>query len=267
MIKSTDGRDVMALIDQLVTSSVLTHLHKDVLSKTDYALFSAGARVISSLTSRTLELSPTSLHRRFLAFVTGHGYAIGRPPVTALHHDVQNGFCWPFEGSQGQLGVMLAAPVKVESVTVDHVPKEVAMDVRSAPKDMEVWALVEGEQNVRKLKEWRERKREAAREQGQEEEEEMMPYPPSLPLQPEYIRLANFTYDLDGPSHIQNFPVEKDIQELGLDFGVVVLMVKSNWGQTGFTCLYRFRVHGTRLEAPGLATSEGAETTATESNP
>ena len=259
-LKSADGQDITALLDQMITTSVLTHLHKDVLSIPDYALFSAGARWIPSLTSPTLELRPPTLPSQLLAFVTGHGYALGRPPVTALHHDVQNGFCWPFPGSQGHLGVQLAAPVKVESVSVDHVPKEVAFDVRSAPRDMEVWGLVEGEENVRKVKEWREMKEatrsSSSREAEEEEEEE---YPAILPRQPAYIRLANFAYDVDGPSHVQNFPVSDEIKEMGLDFGVVVLMVKSNWGRRDFTCLYRFRVHGSRLQPEPASLVDGGD--------
>ena len=253
-LKSADGQDITALLDQMITTSVLTHLHKDVLSIPDYALFSAGARWIPSLTSPTLEISPQTLPSQVLAFITGHGYALGRPPVTALHHDVQNGFCWPFPGSQGHLGVKLAAPVKVESVSVDHVPKEIAFDVRSAPREMEVWGLVEGSENERKLKEWREMK-EAIRSSSEAEEEEE--YPSILPRQPAYIRLADFTYDVDGPSHVQNFPVSDKIKEMGLDFGVVVLMVKSNWGRREFTCLYRFRVHGSRLQPEPASLVDG----------
>ncbi|KAF8716375.1 hypothetical protein AX14_007095 [Amanita brunnescens Koide BX004] len=254
-LKSADGQDITALLDQMITTSVLTHLHKDVLSIPDYALFSAGARVIPSLTSATLELSPRTVSSQLVAFVTGHGYALGRPPVTALHHDVQNGFCWPFPGSEGHLGVQLAAPVKVESVSVDHVPKEVAFDVRSAPREMEVWALVEGEENVTRLKEWREMKASS----GEAKEEEEHPYPAMLPRQPEYIRLADFTYDVDGPSYVQNFPVSDEIKDMGLNFGVVVLVVKNNWGRRDFTCLYRFRVHGSRVQPePALADDGGA---------
>lgn len=239
----------------MITTSILTHLHQDVLAIPDYALFSAGARVILSLTSPTLELSPPTLPSQVLAFFTGHGYALGRPPVTALHHDVQNGFCWPFPGSEGHLGVSLAAPIKVESVTVDHVPRNIAFDVRSAPKEMEVWGLVEGQENIRKLKEWKEAK-ESADEEGAAEE---YSYPSILPHQPEYVRLANFTYDVDGPSHIQNFPVSDEITEIGLDFGVVVLLVKSNWGREDFTCLYRFRVHGSRVPPEAAPLADGVE--------
>ncbi|KAF8627047.1 hypothetical protein AX17_006387 [Amanita inopinata Kibby_2008] len=268
-IKSSDGQDIMGLLNQMITTSVLTHLHKDAIARPDYALYSAGARVIPSLTSQTLELRPPTLGSRFLGFVSGHGYAMGRPPVTALHHEVQNGFCWPFAGSKGQLGVSLAAVVLVDSVTIDHVPKEVAFDVRSAPKDMEVWGLVEGEDNIRKVKEWRERKaseREQRRQQqsegkGQGEEQEVeqeeVEYPPTLPKFPGYIRLANFTYDIEGGSHVQTFPVSDEVREMGVDFAVMVLMVKDNWGREDLTCLYRFRVHGTKAEPAGEQEVEG----------
>ncbi|KAF8349168.1 hypothetical protein F5887DRAFT_949732, partial [Amanita rubescens] len=252
-LKSSDGQDITELLDQMITTSILTHLHQDVLAIPDYALFSAGARVILSLTSPTLEVSPPTLPSQVLAFFTGHGYALGRPPVTALHHDLQNGFCWPFPGSQGHLGVSLAAPIRVESVTVDHVPRNIAFDVRSAPKEMEVWGLVEGVENMRRLKEWRETK------ESPDNEEEEYPYPSILPHQPEYVRVANFTYDMDGPSHIQNFPVSDEITEIGLDFGVVVLLVKSNWGREDFTCLYRFRVHGSRAPPDSVPLEDGSE--------
>ncbi|PFH47955.1 hypothetical protein AMATHDRAFT_42594 [Amanita thiersii Skay4041] len=268
VIKSSDGQDITELLDQMVTSSVLTHVGKDILGKPDYALFSGGARVIPSLTSATLEFTrPRTLVGWVTGFLSNTGYAIGRPPVTALHHEVQNGMCWPFAGGSGQLGVALAKPVVVESVTVDHVPKEVAYDLNSAPKEMEVWALVEGAENVRKwreVKEMREEERRVRAESDQDAVVEDEPeYPPILPKGPEYIRIANFTYDIGAGIHVQNFPVAEDVKGLGMDFGVVLLVVKSNWGRE-YTCLYRFRVHGQPLEVVNdsevpVAESEGED--------
>ena len=65
----------------------------------------------------------------------------------SLHciHEVQNGHCWAFAGGgEGQLGVALASPILMEEVTVDHVAKSIAFDMRSAPRQMEVWGLDEG---------------------------------------------------------------------------------------------------------------------------
>jgi SUN domain-containing protein 1/2 len=238
-IKSSDGTDVTALIADLVDSATSIR-SKDTIAKPDYALHSGGARIIPSLTTPTFEIRPSTLRGQVVGLLTGNGYAIGRPPITALHHEVNNGHCWPFAGSEGQLGVALAAPTYVEEVSVDHVAKELAFDMRSAPREMEVWGMVEGQDNIARVKEWKEHA-------GGEAIVNAIEYPSTLPKDPEYIRLANFTYDVGSTRSVQTFPVDEGIRSLGVDFGIVVLRVLSNWGQGDFTCLYRFRVHGQRM--------------------
>ncbi|KAJ3907875.1 hypothetical protein F5879DRAFT_874682, partial [Lentinula edodes] len=282
-IKSTDGQDVTSLLTHLVSSAVSSAISihsKDSIARADYALHSGGARVIPSLTSDTFALrTPSTFTSQLLGLIpfsgSGFGFggpgsvAVGRPPVWALHPDITNGLCWPFPGSHGQLGIALAAPVVVDSVTIDHVAAETASKRRSAPREMEVWGLVEGRENIHKVKEWREglitqrQAKNAARERGEEQDfnhlddllgtsELDVPYPSTLPKSPTYIRLASFTYDIHSPSHIQTFPVLPYLSkygklgEAGVDFGVVVLVVRSNWGMEEYTCLYRVRVHGER---------------------
>jgi len=243
VIKSSDGQDVTVVISQLVHSAVST-LSKDMIAKADFALHSGGARVIPSLTSPTLEIKPKGFPRRLYGLVTGSGYALGRPPVTALHHELHNGHCWPFAGQEGQLGVVLAAPILVEEVTIDHLAREIAYDVRSAPRQMEVWGMVEGKDNIERLKVWKEARQSI---DGAHVDVDDVIYPKTLPKVPEYVRLANFTYDIHAVDHVQTFSVDPEIRSLGVDFGVVVLRVLSNWGVDEFTCLYRFRVHGQKL--------------------
>ncbi|KAI0635751.1 hypothetical protein C8Q77DRAFT_1051658 [Trametes polyzona] len=263
-IKSTDGQDVTSLINQLVDAAVLRN-SKDTLARVDYALHSGGAHVIPSLTSDTAEMRPSGMLSQITGLLTGgNGYAVGRPPVTALHHEIHSGHCWPFVGSQGQLGVALAAPVYITDVTIDHVAKEVTRDMRSAPRQMELWGLVEGQDNISKFLEWK-NNRAAARDEYEARGEPIPAdlvdeaYPRSLPKHPEYIRIANFTYDIHSPEFIQTFPVREDVKELGIDFGVVVLLVKSNWGRE-FTCLYRLRIHGEPVGEVPLPYPEDEET-------
>ncbi|KAG2070788.1 hypothetical protein BDR04DRAFT_1142625 [Suillus decipiens] len=250
-IKSTDGSDVTSLISQLVDNAIARYGTQDIVARPDFALHSGGARPIPHLTSSTLELRPSTLRGQILGLITGHGYEVGRSPITALHQDLHSGNCWPMAGPYGQLGVMLAFPVIISDITIDHVAKEVAFDLSTAPKDMEVWGQVEGEDNLAKVAVWR--AEQAARREAAKEADETVPeadleddYPATLPSDVLFIRLASFTYDIHAPSNIQTFPVRQEVRDLSLDFGIVALVIKDNWGKDGYTCLYRFRVHGER---------------------
>ena len=267
-IKSSDGQDVTALIHHLVDSAAST-FSQDILAKPDFALHSGGASIIPSLTSPTFEIRPQGLGSQMIGLITGNGYGIGRPPITALHHETQNGHCWPFASAEGQLGVALTSPIFIEEVTIDHVAKSIAFDMRSAPRQMEVWGLVEGKDNIARVQAWKEdlAARKEARQpthggddssDGYRDIYEVVDYPKTLPKHPEYIRLANFTYNIHSPNNVQTFPVMPEIRELGIDFGIVVLRVLNNWGRDDFTCLYRFRVHGQRIgEIPAPFSDEG----------
>lgn len=263
-IKSSDGQDVTSLIHQLVDSSVY-RLAKDVVARPDFALYSAGAQVVPGLTTQTYEIPPGGLLTQITGFFTGSGSgAIGRPPVTALHHEINPGHCWPFPGTQGQLGIKLAAPTFISDVTIDHVAKELANDRRAAPRYMELWGLVEGQDNLEKLKEWRAKREEARMGAALSDEPATVvdaepPIPASLKKWGEAVRVANFTYNIYAPDHIQTFPVPQEVQDIGIDFGVVALLIENNWGREDFTCLYRVRVHGQPLlEAPPPLSQESA---------
>jgi SUN domain-containing protein 1/2 len=152
-------------------------------------------------------------------------------------------------GSYGQLGVMLALPAVISDITIDHVAKEVAFDLGTAPRDMEVWGQVDGKDNAVKVATWRAEqaaRRGAAEEAGEPISEADIEdvYPSTLPKDVPFIRLASFTYDIHAPLNVQTFPVRQEVRDLELDFGVVALVIKNNWGKDGYTCLYRFLVHG-----------------------
>ncbi|KAF8462335.1 hypothetical protein DFH94DRAFT_788351, partial [Russula ochroleuca] len=229
-IKASDGQDVTELIGHLVDNAMARH-SKDTIAKADFALHSGGAVVIPSLTSDTHEIKPHGVRQQ--------GTPSDGPPITALHHETHVGHCWPFPGDQGQLGVTLSRVVQIEEITIDHVARDVAWDMSSAPRKMEVWGLVEGASNFAKVAAW-----DAARTNAGQE---IPMQPRSLPHSVRYVRIAQFEYDANAPNAVQTFPVEEDVRVSGMDFGIVVLRVLNNWGQS-FTCLYRFRVHGRMIE-------------------
>ena len=133
-IKSGKGEDVTSILQDLIDAALLKY-SKDTLARSDFALFSAGARVVPSITSDSLVMrQPSTLGKVLL----GRRPIEGRSPATALHPDNSVGSCWPFKGSQGQLGIMLNRRVVITDLTVEHAASELAMDISTAPRDIEV---------------------------------------------------------------------------------------------------------------------------------
>lgn len=221
--------------EQIVQRAVLAAT-KDTVARADFALYTGGGRVIPEYTSPTFSVSPVSGWRRMLGIGTVHG----RAPAVALIPDINVGNCWPFAGSQGQIAVLLSRSVKVDSVTIDHASKEVAYDLRAAPRKFAVWGLVEGADNLEKLAKYNsemEAQSIGGAEGGLSEED-------GPQFRPARILLAEFEYDITGSSHIQTFTVPDRVREAGIDIGVVVFQIRSSWGDPNYTCLYRVRVHG-----------------------
>ncbi|XP_010783482.1 SUN domain-containing protein 1-like, partial [Notothenia coriiceps] len=127
------------------------------------------------------------------------------PLLLPLQPDVQPGNCWAFRGSSGVLVLRLSMSVSPSSFSLEHVPRSLSPSGTSSSAPRDF--------RVYGL-------------QDEEEEEGKL--------------LGSFRYDQDGEA-LQTFPVT---EQNGSWFQVVELQVLSNWGNPEYTCLYRFRVHG-----------------------
>ncbi|CAG8464809.1 692_t:CDS:1 [Acaulospora morrowiae] len=265
-----------------IVSKELLVFSQDKLNLPDFALHSGGAKVMSTLTSKTYEVWPDIWYKKVFARVSGQGILRGKPPVTAISPDTHVGQCWPFPGQRGQLAVLLNRRVYVNAVTYDHVSKDVAVEVMSAPKDFEVWGIVDEGANGKgkptannELEEgddglFLESTEEecGVREDGQyvsdrennahgsqnANSKALSDLDPSLEnitsgdelklgSSPLHIFLGAFTYDINGVP-VQTFDVPSDILKHNKPIRAIIMKVKSNWGEPSYTCLYRFRVHG-----------------------
>jgi SUN domain-containing protein 1/2 len=55
---------------------------------------------------------------------------------------------------------------------------------------------------------------------------------------PDHLLLASVEYDPSADDPTQTFPIPPAIIDLGVDIGIVIFKVESNWGGD-LTCLYR----------------------------
>ncbi|NWT02342.1 SPAG4 protein, partial [Mionectes macconnelli] len=130
---------------------------------------------------------------------------------------VSPGRCWAFKGHQGQVVIKLPARVHLTAVTVQHIAKDVSPSgtVTSAPKDIAVFVSLLGTSGG------------GVDADGEEE---------SL--------LGTFTYNVEKEP-MQTFPLQDVLPPRA--FSYVKVLVKSNWGNPWYTCMYRVQVHG-RME-------------------
>jgi len=202
MITSTTSSQLTEQDVKQMISQALDTYSADKLGLADYALETAGGHIVSTRCSETYEYR-TAQFRIFGIPL----YFNSNTPRSILQPSVMPGECWAFKGSKGYVVVGLSVPIYISSVTIEHIPKSVALlNTSSAPQNFSVFALK---------------------------------HPDDIENE---VNLGNFTFTEENGS-LQNFPVTSDNR---VKYSFVELRVSSNWGNPDFTCLYRFRVHGTR---------------------
>ncbi|KAM6050253.1 sperm-associated antigen 4 protein-like [Theristicus caerulescens] len=140
-------------------------------------------------------------------------FCTANPPDTILEPDVSPGNCWSFRGHQGQVVIRLPARVHVTAITVQHVFKEVSPSGTDISAPRDVAVF-------------------GVDADGEEE-----------------TLLGTFTYGV-AKEAIQTFPLKN--APLPRAFAYIKLLVKSNWGNPAYTCIYRVQVHGKMAKPESL---------------
>ncbi|XP_012590608.1 PREDICTED: SUN domain-containing protein 3 [Condylura cristata] len=128
------------------------------------------------------------------------------PPDIILQPDVHPGKCWAFPGSQGHVLIKLAKKIIPTAVTMEHISEKVSPSGNISSAPKEFSVY-------------------GILEQCEGEE----------------IFLGQFIYNKIGTT-VQTFELQHEVSESVV---CVKLKILSNWGHPKYTCLYRFRVHGT----------------------
>ncbi|CAG8672054.1 11065_t:CDS:2 [Ambispora leptoticha] len=183
-------------------------------SRPDFALSTVGARIIPHLTSLSYSVSPQSWTRKIISYISWRNNIVDNAPMITIAPGIYDGLCWSFAGQKGVLAVRLAKNAHINAITYEHISKEVAVrdEVSPAPKDFEVWGLPEN---------------------GLE-----------LSVEDFTIFLGRFTYNVkeSAPRQIFNTVTSE------VPIRAVLFKIMNNWGNSKFTRVYRFRVHGDRVD-------------------
>ncbi|XP_031696159.1 SUN domain-containing protein 1-like, partial [Anarrhichthys ocellatus] len=127
-------------------------------------------------------------------------------PRVVIQPDVKPGNCWAFRGSTGVLVIRLSMRILPTAFTMEHIPRTLAPSGTLTSAPRDFTVYgLEDEADVR----------------GK--------------------LLGSFTFDQDGES-LQSYRLTEDNDAA---FQIIEVQVLSNWGHEQYTCMYRFRVHGT----------------------
>lgn len=258
------------LISELIDEA-LEKYSADAIAKPDYALFSAGGRIIPRLTSPNYyhEVKLNLLGRLGLRFLVPLPRK-EKPAEKAIEPSVHAGECWAMNGQEGQLAIRLARKIVITEVTIEHADASVVLDMGSAAKEIEIWSL-KGSEDAAPVS------ASPATSEGSTEdiagEERELPvseagssetsedknktagnwWSSGIPW-PGATLLDTIVYDANTtggagdevarrkPKSRQTFVIPLS-KQTSPSVGVV-LRIKSNWGHPQFTCVYRVRVHG-----------------------
>ncbi|RDX47412.1 hypothetical protein OH76DRAFT_1354396 [Lentinus brumalis] len=192
---------------------------KDPVGRRDFALAADGARITPLLTS---------------SFDTAD-LAVERPPENILDEDLRSASYWSIPDNHGQVGIKVPVFIYPTNITIDHVPREIAADVRQAPRSMILWGLLEGKGNKERYA--------VAREPLGVSRLDALGDGPPIRAGGSFLPLASIEYAIDADFHVQTFAVDASVVASRIYFGVFVLELRSNWGSPN-SRLYRVRIHG-----------------------
>ncbi|XP_039703050.1 SUN domain-containing protein 3 isoform X2 [Pteropus medius] len=172
---------------------------------------------LKSAGASVIEAGTSESYKNDKAKLSWHGIGFlnyEMPPDAILQPDVHPGKCWAFPGSRGHALVKLAMKIIPTAVTLEHIPEKVSPSGSVSSAPKEF--------SVHGI---------------------------SKQCEGEEIFLGQFLYNNTGAT-VQTFELQHEVSESLL---CVKLKILSNWGHMKYTCVYRFRVHGTPAAARGRA--------------
>ncbi|KAG1903995.1 uncharacterized protein F5891DRAFT_946020 [Suillus fuscotomentosus] len=213
---------------KLLENHIIKSPFYDLITMPDFALWSAGVRIIPVFTSPTYHTSPP------ISWLQGLFTSCTQPewrfPEVAISPGLDVGNYWPMNGSSGAIGISLARDISPQSITVEHVLRHLSLDSHSTPKHLEVWSPV------------------MDRMSDETKGMATVNFPDflaqlghsSTDAQQCFVFLSEMIYDVLSVDHIQNFQLQQKL----LCIPIIIIVVKSNWGNKNFTCLYCIHIHG-----------------------
>ncbi|XP_051567506.1 SUN domain-containing protein 2-like [Myxocyprinus asiaticus] len=121
-----------------IVNRAISLYRADGIGMADYALESSGASVINTRCSETYNTRSACLSLFGIPL-----WYQSESPRTVIQPELYPGKCWAFRGSQGFLVISLSYPIKINYVSLEHLPRVLSPTghIDSAPKDFAVYGM------------------------------------------------------------------------------------------------------------------------------
>uniref|UniRef100_A0A8D1IR26 SUN domain-containing protein 3 n=1 Tax=Sus scrofa TaxID=9823 RepID=A0A8D1IR26_PIG len=206
---NTDGDPTGVQDHPEVIDEEMSHLVNYILKKLREDQVQMADYALKSAGASVIEAGTSESYKNNKAKLYWHGIGFlnyEMPPDIILQPDVHPGKCWAFPGSQGHALIKLARTIIPTAVTMEHISEKVSPSGNISSAP-----------------------------------KEFSVYGISKQCEGEEIFLGQFIYNKTGTT-VQTFTLQHEVSEFLL---CVKLKILSNWGHPKYSCLYRFRVHGT----------------------
>ncbi|KAI9649879.1 hypothetical protein NHQ30_002461 [Ciborinia camelliae] len=255
--KALTAEQVKALAQDVVRAQIEAISQANVDNKADqpirqmdYFAKRSHSAIIPRLTSpsyRFPHMDVNFIHRS-LAYWANHPVPLPNPAHAALTPWEDIGDCWcspQHNGNGPTLGILTSYSVWPEEVVVEHFPQsgyaKTGISPLAVPKQMELLAFIPDKPTYLRVST-------LANETFDEDKHEGLGFG--------WIKLAEWTYDIDGPIN-QAFHVQVNLKDFSMEkpanitkdpsaTNKFIIRSKSNYGKGAvpYTCLYRVKLHG-----------------------
>lgn len=283
MSSEETSRLVEKLVRNAISNTQLDHVAKTRIgsARVDWELRGCmnyfapgnGALVDVSLSSPNYVTSSSQLWWPFQ--ISSHGRILNNPKLAALFEWDEPGNCWcaAIIGSRNvrqsaDIGVKLAGFVIPQYVVLEHINPKITLNPKSMPKDMEVWAQFD-EDNEQRILDWSSTQFPSTYNRGNTGEN----LRDQKTIQQGFHKIGEFTYEyVPEEEGIMVHKLSPELINLNAATDIVLVKAKTNYG-ADHTCFYRIRLYGKPVEliepvAPTVGSSKmsrpsGSKTTGT----